>query len=264
MEPKQHRIKRRASGLPPRKLGWLCASIAAHACLISALIGFVRFPRPEHQWVLAYVLDPGAGEEAGRGASGGAAIGTQAWLVREPASPPERKRRMAEPSPIPSPAIVPISETPPRESLAMLDLGGATLRAPSMSPRGNRDGGAPGRGASSGSGAASGAGEGGGSGFGGGTLAHADYGASPLPAYPIAARRRGEQGTVTIRVLVGADGAVVRAEIARSSGFRELDDAALRTVRRRWRFVAARRDGRAVPSWVLVPIRFSLTEAAAQ
>lgn len=255
-------IGRRESGLPPRKLGWLCASIAAHACLIAGLICYVHVPQPAPQWILAYVLDPGAVEGAAGDASSGGAIVTQAWLVREPLSPPERALRMADPSPLPSPAIVPISEPPPREPLAMLDLNGAAVRARSVTPRGGRPGGALDPGGSVGSGA--GGGSGGGSGPDGGMLAHADYGASPLPVYPIAARRRGEQGTVTLRVLVGADGAVIRAEIEQSSGFLDLDRAALKAVRRRWRFVAARRDGRAIRSWVLVPIRFSLTEAAAQ
>ncbi len=83
------------------------------------------------------------------------------------------------------------------------------------------------------------------------------------PIYPAVARRREQQGTVTVRVLVGADGSVERAEIADSSGFDALDDAALDTVRSRWRFVPARRAGLAVESWVLVPIRFALLEANA-
>ncbi|MGC2757066.1 energy transducer TonB, partial [Candidatus Binatus sp.] len=81
--------------------------------------------------------------------------------------------------------------------------------------------------------------------------------------YPAAARRREQQGTVTVRVLIGADGSVERAEIADSSGFDALDDAALDTVRSRWRFVPARQGGAAVESWVLVPIRFALLEANA-
>jgi protein TonB len=94
-------------------------------------------------------------------------------------------------------------------------------------------------------------------------VAHADYARNPLPAYPAVARRREQQGTVTVRVLVGVDGFVERAEIADSSGFDTLDNAALETVRSRWRFVPARHDGLAIESWVLVPIRFALVEANA-
>jgi protein TonB len=95
------------------------------------------------------------------------------------------------------------------------------------------------------------------------SIAHADYARNPPPVYPAAARRREQQGTVTVRVLIGADGSVERAEVAESSGFDSLDDAALDTVRSRWRFVPARHGGVAVESWVLVPIRFALIEANA-
>ena len=44
----------------------------------------------------------------------------------------------------------------------------------------------------------------------------------------------------------------------RSSGFAPLDESAVTTVRERWRFVPARRDGVAVESRVTVPIRFRL------
>ena len=95
------------------------------------------------------------------------------------------------------------------------------------------------------------------------SMAHADYARNPPPVYPALARRREQHGTVTVRVLVGADGSVESAEVAESSGFDTLDNAALETVRSRWRFVPARRDGVAVESWVLVPIRFALIEANA-
>ena len=95
------------------------------------------------------------------------------------------------------------------------------------------------------------------------SVAHADYASNPPPYYPASARRHAQQGTVTVKVLVGADGSVERAEIADSSGFDSLDDAALETVRSRWRFVPARHGGVAVESWVLVPIRFALLEANA-
>ena len=89
------------------------------------------------------------------------------------------------------------------------------------------------------------------------SVAHADYARNPPPIYPASARRRDQQGTVTVRVLIAADGSVERAEVAESSGFDSLDDAALDTVRSRWRFVPARHDGLPVESWVLVPIRFA-------
>ncbi len=114
-----------------------------------------------------------------------------------------------------------------------------------------------------GSAPALGGGDGSSAGGDGNSSAHADYARNPPPLYPAVARRREQQGTVTVRVLVGADGSVEQAELADSSGFDTLDDAALDTVRSRWRFVPARRGGVAVESWVLVPIRFALIEANA-
>jgi TonB family protein len=119
---------------------------------------------------------------------------------------------------------------------------------------------ATGVGGASGVGAGTGAG---GFGDGSASFAHVEYGMNPTPVYPVEARRRAEHGTVLLRVQVAADGSVERVEIAHSSGFDLLDDSALETVRTRWRFVAARRDGVAVESWCEVPIRFALTEASA-
>ena len=91
--------------------------------------------------------------------------------------------------------------------------------------------------------------------------AYPRYGENPPPFYPERARRKNEEGTVLLRVMVAADGSVARVEVAHSSGSDALDDAALETVRGRWRFVPAERGGVKVASWVLVPIRFALEEA---
>lgn len=84
-------------------------------------------------------------------------------------------------------------------------------------------------------------------------------GTHPRPRYPYAARLRGEQGRVVLRVEVDAAGAVRAVSIEASSGSRRLDRAALRAVRR-WRFAPATAGGRPVPGEVLVPITFRLTE----
>ncbi|MBU4212745.1 MAG: energy transducer TonB [Kiritimatiellae bacterium] len=77
------------------------------------------------------------------------------------------------------------------------------------------------------------------------------------PVYPLGARHRGEQGNVTVRVQVGADGRVKRATIAMSSGHLELDQAALKALRRAC-FVPARRNGKPVASESLIIFRFQL------
>jgi protein TonB len=85
----------------------------------------------------------------------------------------------------------------------------------------------------------------------------ADYLNNPAPAYPLAAKRRGEEGKVVLRVQVGPDGRAGDVVIAASSGFPLLDEAALAAVRG-WRFVPARRGEAAVAASVLVPLRFKL------
>jgi periplasmic protein TonB len=86
----------------------------------------------------------------------------------------------------------------------------------------------------------------------------ADYLQNPKPAYPETSRRLNEQGTSTIRVLIGADGQPQRAEIGKSSGFDRLDRAALATVMR-WRFVPGKRNGVSEAMWFNVPIAWGLS-----
>lgn len=78
---------------------------------------------------------------------------------------------------------------------------------------------------------------------------------SPAPRYPARALRRGEQGTVMVSAQVGPDGVPSGVDVARSSGSRLLDRAAVDAVRR-WRFRPAMADGRPVPGRVQVPITF--------
>jgi len=86
------------------------------------------------------------------------------------------------------------------------------------------------------------------------------YRTAPPPSYPIAALRAGEQGTVTLRVQVDADGRPSSVSIERSSGSRALDSAARQQVLRHWRFVPAQVDGQAVAAVGLVPVSFSLPQ----
>ncbi len=75
------------------------------------------------------------------------------------------------------------------------------------------------------------------------------------PRYPLAALRRGESGTVVLRVNVGADGVPDEVAVARRSGSRELDRAALVAVRD-WRFQPALHEGREVASVVEQAVEF--------
>jgi protein TonB len=84
------------------------------------------------------------------------------------------------------------------------------------------------------------------------------YGERAAPEYPALAVRRGYEGTTLLRVRVLEDGHVAVVEIKESSGYRILDEAAMKAVRP-WRFTPALMAGKPVASWVLVPIAFKLT-----
>jgi protein TonB len=75
------------------------------------------------------------------------------------------------------------------------------------------------------------------------------------PDYPIAARRRREEGTVTLLITLDG-GSVSRVEVERSSGSSMLDEAAAAAVRR-WRFETARGSGRLRAR---VPVTFKLNQ----
>jgi protein TonB len=78
---------------------------------------------------------------------------------------------------------------------------------------------------------------------------------TPAPRYPSQSLRNGEQGTVMVSAEIGPDGVPSSVEVARSSGSRNLDRAAVDAVRH-WRFRPAMADGRATSGRVQVPITF--------
>jgi len=86
---------------------------------------------------------------------------------------------------------------------------------------------------------------------------NAVYLSNPPPAYPLAARRRGIEGTVLVRAEISAGGECQRAELKKTSGHEMLDHAALEAVKK-WRFMPAKRGSQAVVAWVEVPITFKL------
>jgi protein TonB len=85
----------------------------------------------------------------------------------------------------------------------------------------------------------------------------AAYLRNPAPVYPQMSKRRGEEGTVLLRVFVNAQGAAEKVAVRTSSGYPLLDEAAHDTVHR-WRFVPARQGDQPVAAWVLVPVVFKL------
>jgi protein TonB len=67
------------------------------------------------------------------------------------------------------------------------------------------------------------------------------------------------EGTVRLRLRIGVTGRPIEVSIGTSSGFAELDRAALKAVAR-WRFKPRLLDGNPVESWVEMPIVFQLRD----
>lgn len=86
--------------------------------------------------------------------------------------------------------------------------------------------------------------------------------ANSEPIYPDAARAAGEQGTVLVDVLVRPSGHPSKFRVAQSSGYGDLDNAAVETVLN-WHFIPATRDGDTVTDWTTVKVVYQLPQAPA-
>jgi protein TonB len=88
-------------------------------------------------------------------------------------------------------------------------------------------------------------------------LAYPRYQLNTPPAYPGLSRKRGQEGTVILQVLVNREGGVDKLKIDVSSKFSLLDSAALTAVKK-WSFEPGKRGEQKVPMWVRVPVTFKL------
>jgi protein TonB len=86
---------------------------------------------------------------------------------------------------------------------------------------------------------------------------HLGQAETPIPSYPMSARRKGHEGTVVVRLVVAEDGSPESVAVIGSSGDTALDEAAVETLKR-WRLKPARRHGLPTESSIDVPIRFIL------
>ena len=87
-------------------------------------------------------------------------------------------------------------------------------------------------------------------------VSHLDYdGPPPRPVYPQHALRARQQGLVVIRVVIGKDGSVLRADVSQSSGF-ELLDAAAVSASLRTKFHPYSRNGIAFSASADLPFNF--------
>ena len=78
------------------------------------------------------------------------------------------------------------------------------------------------------------------------------------PVYPYRARQRNVEGTVTIRILVRADGSIGEVRILEANPKGYFEDAVLKTVPR-WRFKPGRIAGQSVAAWVVTNVVFDLS-----
>jgi TonB family protein len=83
---------------------------------------------------------------------------------------------------------------------------------------------------------------------------------NPKPVYPLEARQKGYEGKVLLRVEVLTNGRVGKVEVAKSSGYELLDQAALEAMKR-WRFIPAKRGKVPFRSWGNNVITFQLRDS---
>lgn len=247
-----------------KMVSFLFLSMALHAAALTYPVLFLesRVVSP----VPVTVLDADGG--SGNGSTGkGSAEEKKAVLSARKASPEKRQERpVAEPErvaelakAISTPAISPDVSGAIAISAGQSDWVGALENSSASSGIEQGAGGTGGRGNGRG-GPGTGSGDGRGNGNGGSPFVQVSYAYSPKPEYPESARREGWEGTVTLRVLVDEEGKSKSLEVNRSSGFAVLDQAAVETVRRRWRFHPAHYGEKRVESWVRIPVVFRLAD----
>lgn len=88
-------------------------------------------------------------------------------------------------------------------------------------------------------------------------MSEGDYLSNPKPPFPAMSKRMGEQGSVKVRIYVGADGLPKKAELQKSSGFDRLDKAALDAVMQ-WRYIPGKRGGVPEDLWMSTTVSFIL------
>jgi TonB family protein len=85
----------------------------------------------------------------------------------------------------------------------------------------------------------------------------------PTPVvYPVSAQSSGEEGTVVLKVYVLESGRPTRIGIGQSSGFQDLDTAAVQTAAN-WHYVPAVVDGSTADDWAQVRIDYRMPHQTA-
>ena len=76
------------------------------------------------------------------------------------------------------------------------------------------------------------------------------------PPYPMWSRHLGEAGALALDILVGADGRVRDAKVAKSSGYDRLDQAAVSEAKQHWHLRPATRNGVPFEQWLTLKVVF--------
>ncbi|HEX4532589.1 MAG TPA: energy transducer TonB [Rhizomicrobium sp.] len=90
---------------------------------------------------------------------------------------------------------------------------------------------------------------------------HIDVSQPHAQVYPETAQRNGEQGNVVLKVYVYDNGRPGQANVAQSSGFPDLDNAAVESAMN-WRYIPATKDGSTVADWATVQLVYKVPEIA--
>lgn len=218
----------------PSGLGSAAAVALAHVAAVVGLAGWERSVAPSEVAHLeaSMVPDPATASD------------------ESPSPLPQRQATsVASTQPGPAAPTEPSNEAPSEPASIPIDEGiGTAETGPRAAPSAME--GTPGEGSGSTS-----------QGDGDGSSEPTDYLSNPAPNYPLASRLLGEEGRVLLRVLVDTAGNSRAVVLHQSSGHSRLDGSALAAVWS-WRFHPARRAGRVLEAWVIVPIRFSIKGAS--
>ena len=77
------------------------------------------------------------------------------------------------------------------------------------------------------------------------------------PQYPLLAERNGWEGTVILKAFVDKEGLASQVLVDRSSGYKILDQAALKAVKK-WHFEPSRMGPANIASWIKIPVHFRI------
>ena len=78
---------------------------------------------------------------------------------------------------------------------------------------------------------------------------------NPHPTYPLIARKKGWEGRVIIQVEIDREGNVSEIKVLESSGFKVLDNASLKTLKK-WKFRPAKIGNKFVDDTLNIPVKF--------